>query len=311
MPEAKDPWRVRAGPDEPVGKVASRVVGARLRAIPPLLRAAERSGGEPVHALRVATRRARAALDVFGEILGTRRSARFEKGLRRMRRVAGEARDLDVLLARLRGRAGESRGAPERALGELEAQRREARAPLVKLAEKCPGKRWRHDANRLVATIGGRRAGVPFDRFATRRLAEVGARFAAAIRAANEAPRRELAAAIHGLRIVAKKTRYATEILAVHAPPGWRRRRLERLERFQDLAGEYTDRVRAGERLRRLERRARGRGTRASLGALARDEEAAAADALAAVLRMLPALARMPAVPGAAAEGPRAGLETP
>lgn len=298
MPKANDPWRVTARPDEPAGRVAARVVATRLRAIPPLLHAAARSGGEPVHALRVATRRARAALDVFDDLLGARRARRLAKRLRRMRRAAGEARDLDVLLERVRRRSGDSRATHARALDRLEDERREARAPLGKLAEAHTAKRWRRDADRLVASIGGRRARERFDRFAERKLAEVGARLAAAAKDVIQAPRRDAPAAIHRLRIVVKKTRYATEIIAVHAPARWRRLRLDRLERFQDLSGAYTDRVRAGERLRRLRRRARGSGTRQTLGELAHDEEADARSTVAAVLRMLPALARTPAVPG-------------
>ena len=297
MASARNPWRVRAGTGDAVGTVAARVVAARLGAIPPLLLAAARSGGEPVHALRVATRRARAALDVFADVIGRRRSDRFRKRLRQMRRVAGEARDWDVLLERLRGGGADVRGARGRALHVLEKERRQARRPLEERLEACRAKRWRRDVDRLVATIGGRRAREPFDRFAARGLDEAGVRLAGAAAAVLRAPRRDAPAELHRLRILAKKTRYATEILAVHAPPRWRRGRLGLLERFQDRAGEYTDRVRAGERLRGLERRARGGGKRGALGKLARDEEAAAAKAAAAVLRMLPALTRLPALP--------------
>lgn len=304
MPETKDPWRVTAGADEPAGAVAARVVASRLRAIHPLLREAARGGREPIHALRVATRRAQAALDVFADLLGARRSKRVAKRLRRMRRAAGEARDLDVLVERLRGERHDARGLAGRALGGLEEERRDARRPLSKLAERCPRRRWRRRTRALVATIGGLRARERFDRFAARRLAEIHARFAEATASLAERPRHE-AAAVHRLRIAAKKTRYATEILAVHAPARWRRLWLDRLARFQSVAGDSTDRVRAGERLRRLERRARGRGTRTQWGELARREEAAASRARAAVLRMLPALARLPSVPRPTGASPR------
>lgn len=297
MPEAKDPWRVTAGADEAAGAVAARVVASRLRAIHPLLRAAAQGGREPIHALRVATRRAQAALDVFADLLGARRSKRVAKRLRRMRRAAGEARDLDVLVERLRGREDGSRGVAGRTLGRLEAERRDARRPLSKLAERCPRRRWRRRTRALVATIDGTRSRERFDRFAARRLAEIHARFAAATASLAKRPRHEAAAAVHRLRIAAKKTRYATEILAVHAPAHWRRLWLDRLARFQAVAGDSADRARAGERLRCLERRACGRGSRKRLGELARGEEAAASRAAAAVLRMLPLLARLPAVP--------------
>jgi CHAD domain-containing protein len=51
---------------------------------------------EELHDMRVATRRMRAALQVFGDFLDEKTWAPFDKGLRRMGRILGEVRDLDV-----------------------------------------------------------------------------------------------------------------------------------------------------------------------------------------------------------------------
>jgi len=51
---------------------------------------------EELHDMRVATRRMRAALRVFGDYLDKKKWAAFEKDLRRTGRVLGEVRDLDV-----------------------------------------------------------------------------------------------------------------------------------------------------------------------------------------------------------------------
>ncbi len=51
---------------------------------------------EELHDMRVATRRMRAALQIFGDYLDKKEWAPFDKGLRRTGRVLGEARDLDV-----------------------------------------------------------------------------------------------------------------------------------------------------------------------------------------------------------------------
>lgn len=66
-----------------------RLVGA-LRGVP--------SGTDPeaIHQVRVACRRLRAALRVFGEVLGGQRSTRWRRSLRRLARTLGPARDLDV-----------------------------------------------------------------------------------------------------------------------------------------------------------------------------------------------------------------------
>src|SRR4051812_42557814 len=63
---------------------------------------------EHVHRLRVATRRAAAALKLYGECLPQKSVRWFKKRLRQIRRAAGEARDLDVLIQRLRHESGES-----------------------------------------------------------------------------------------------------------------------------------------------------------------------------------------------------------
>ena len=54
-----------------------------------------------VHRLRTATRRVDAALRLFGPLLPDRRRRRLRRKVRKIRRAAGLARDLDVLIARL------------------------------------------------------------------------------------------------------------------------------------------------------------------------------------------------------------------
>ena len=56
---------------------------------------------EHVHRLRVATRRAAAALKLYRDWLPQKTRRWFKKRLRQIRRAAGEARDLDVLIQRL------------------------------------------------------------------------------------------------------------------------------------------------------------------------------------------------------------------
>src|SRR5439155_18388759 len=84
----------------PVAKAARRAIAARLEAVREALRPAAAWGPdpEPVHHLRVATRRAGAALDTFGDLLPGKVYKKARKALRRVRRAAGEARDADVFL---------------------------------------------------------------------------------------------------------------------------------------------------------------------------------------------------------------------
>src|SRR6516165_2489416 len=90
--------------DTPLADAARRVLTVRLElvrdALPPALHEAEQDP-EHVHQLRVATRRARAALDIFADCLPPKAYKRVRRELRDLRRAAGEARDWDVFLLAL------------------------------------------------------------------------------------------------------------------------------------------------------------------------------------------------------------------
>src|SRR5690606_30232377 len=60
---------------------------------------------EYVHQLRVSTRKAAAALKLFRDLLPKKRTRRLKAMLKAIRKAAGDARDLDVLIARLDARA--------------------------------------------------------------------------------------------------------------------------------------------------------------------------------------------------------------
>src|SRR5262245_37953091 len=101
----KSKWIEAEWLDEPAWRVARRTLRARLRTVSDwLARAADEADAdaEHVHQLRVSTRRATAALRLFDSVLPRKRSRWFRKRLKRMRKAAGEARDLDVLIERVR-----------------------------------------------------------------------------------------------------------------------------------------------------------------------------------------------------------------
>jgi CHAD domain-containing protein len=83
--------------------LARRTLKLRLHNVATALRDACKHdfGIEHVHRLRVATRRAVAASDVFRDWLPKRRRRRIRKQLNRARRAAGEVRDLDVFQQQL------------------------------------------------------------------------------------------------------------------------------------------------------------------------------------------------------------------
>lgn len=260
--------------DEPVATAAARILTSRLSGVHDLALAAAGSRHDPesIHALRVATRRAVAALDAFAPLLPRRRSAWFRARLKRLRRVAGDVRDLDVLLAGLRG-AGRDAVETRSVKKAIARRRRAAWTRLDEAMRRFPGrKRWRRRIEKLVWRIGGAGATARFERFAARRLAVIARAFLSAC-----AERSFDLEALHRLRILGKKTRYAIEIFAPTATASsGRRSSLAQFERFQDLAGRCIDHATAASCFARLARRSRGRTLESSFERLSLAEAKAA-----------------------------------
>jgi len=98
-------WIAGLAAETPLGKAARRVFAARLAAVVKHWRPAVEQPikTENVHQLRVATRRAAAALDIFGDLLPKKRYRRLRKKLHQLRDGAGAARDWDVFQIALFG----------------------------------------------------------------------------------------------------------------------------------------------------------------------------------------------------------------
>jgi CHAD domain-containing protein len=170
-------------------------------------------GIEPVHELRVTTRRIRATLRLL-EPVGPRELRAHGKALRRLARAAGAVRDRDVLLAHLGGAAAElpeDVGAGMAALREtLEAERREAHGRLVRAMDAvehaeflgafaaaiCRHSGW--DNEPLVRDLGGSTIWRHYE--ALRSHAHGGL------------PAED--AALHAMRIDGKRLRYVLELFA-------------------------------------------------------------------------------------------------
>ena len=289
--QRKDPWLVAARKGEQVGEVAARTLAARLAMVRCLLMEAAvvDDGGETIHKLRVGVRRCEAAIVAFKTLLPRQERRQLAKRLEAMRRAAGKARDLDVLVARLRagGHQGGKRSSPAaakagkeptadggglaRAIDLLLRGRRAARKLIRAEWRESSRKEWRRRSTRLLDGIGGRKARDLFDRFARRQLEKISRRF---LEAAAGRPRD--VEALHALRIRAKKTRYAVEIFGGVITPARRSALHALLARFQDLAGECTDRVSAARRLARLAKAAVDTVDRRAFASLSRAESRAA-----------------------------------
>ena len=245
-------WIVTEDGRRPAGLVAVRTLRRRLDAVwceLPIAGARSTRDPESVHRLRVATRRAIAALDAFRDLLPAKRTAWFVKQLRRIRRSAGEARDLDVLTDRLAGEPAAIAGARarHRLVAMLSKQREASRQPIRMQHERLLDGDWLDRVERLLADVPTGRGQETFREYARRRFRPLMRRFFEAadkrLRDADE---------IHALRIEGKKLRYAMEIFAAVFPPGIRARCYDALERLQKTLGDFTDHAAAADRFRRL-----------------------------------------------------------
>jgi CHAD domain-containing protein len=244
-------WQVNAGELAPAGTVAVRTLRQRLDTVWTLLASAARDRAhdpEVVHQLRVSTRRAIAAIDAFRDLLPVRRAAWFGKQLRRIRRAAGEARDLDVLTNRLADDSSRPHGGKARArlVAMLSRQRAVSREPIRERHEKLLDADWPGRVAGLLEDVPKRRRHVSFGAYARRRFRPMIKHFfAVADRRLRDADE------IHQLRIEGKKLRYAMEIFADVFPTRVRARCADSLERLQKTLGDFTDHATAADRFRR------------------------------------------------------------
>jgi CHAD domain-containing protein len=250
--QRSDKWVSVRGVDEPVSAVARRTIGNRLRAVGHRLREAVSADGdkvETVHQIRVAARRADAALDVFCELSPSGRRAKWKRRLRKIRRTAGELRDLDVLLARYRK---EGDGVSPGTLGRLEDQRRDRQPVIEKLAKRWRKRRFGLKARRFARDIRWRdeESEPTVLEAARRRLRPACDRFLTAAAAQPSEPE-----SLHRLRIRGKELRYAMEVFAEALPDFFRVELYPTVETLQEHLGRINDHATARARFRRWNRK--------------------------------------------------------
>lgn len=264
---ASDNWMACVGRHTPVGRVAARILRERFDTVWTELQVvcAMPDSAEHVHQLRVATRRALAAIDAFHSLIPAKRRHWFEKELRRLRRAAGEARDLDVLTDRLA--KNDSLRSRKRLIALLAQRRRESQVPIHAQLKKLKHADWPSRVDRLIEDTYDRRRRTGFRSFARRRFKPMVTTFCdtadGALRDTN---------AIHKLRIEGKKLRYAMEIFVPVLPSKVRVRCQKSLERLQKTLGECTDHASAADRFARWSRSTDAGPNRDMLIALGDDE---------------------------------------
>jgi CHAD domain-containing protein len=113
---------------------------------------------ERVHDMRVATRRLRAALEVFEPCFPRKRWRRVRKRVGKLADALGERRDRDVAIGFLEGCAGDLSGADLEALGaligELRAEQLQANEELATFVRAKRLEKLRRRLDELVAEAG-------------------------------------------------------------------------------------------------------------------------------------------------------------
>jgi CHAD domain-containing protein len=113
--------------DQPYASAAAEIISERVEALfaHKRKRVLDISDIEGVHEMRVASRRLRAALEVFGPALDRKRGARALRHVKTLAEALGERRDRDVQLELLEKLHHDSAGAERRAVELLAQELRE------------------------------------------------------------------------------------------------------------------------------------------------------------------------------------------
>ena len=212
-----------------------------------------------------------------------KRRAWFEKWLRRIRRAAGDTRDLDVLTGRLqrkpaddqsKGQSARAARARERLVTMLAKRRDVSREPIREVRERLLAADWPCRVERLLQAVSTADIKTSFADYGRQRMRPLLERFfIQAERTSRDA------VGIHRLRIEGKKLRYAIEIFAIVFPPGQRAACSAALEELQKTLGDFTDHAAASDRLRRLAKEKDMGPDRPTLVALRKAEDAQAEEA--------------------------------
>lgn len=246
----------------PVLDAARRVLSRRFEAVRDRLAEAIHARGDrpaAIHALRVATRRAAAAVDVFENCLPARIGKRCRRHLRRLRKAAGGPRDWDVFLAEVaRSEADDAAvsgtGAGRLLTGYAVAGRIPADATL---AEAFTGEPFAFERTmaETVAAIRETDRPATLAEFARPLVLRRASLFDAACGVAVDSvpgPAGDGWEQLHQARIAGKRLRYAIEILRECLAGRSCKPVLKALTRLQEILGKVNDDGTAIAHIRRL-----------------------------------------------------------
>ena len=215
-----------------------------------------RAGTDPehLHDMRVATRRARAALRTGSGLLEPEQEEKLRTEFAWLGGVLGAVRDLDVLTARLKEESEaldpEEQAAVKAVFGRLAAERRTARTSLTRALKSA---RYRKLLAELDSAVAGGPVANGHAQLDKRAKKEFG-RLVKTMRELGAEPSDE---ELHRARKLGKRARYATELATPQAAKPTKKF-MARARAFQDVTGEHQDAAVAVEKLKELSADAEG-----------------------------------------------------
>jgi CHAD domain-containing protein len=248
-----DKWIRHVAPDDRTSDVAAQTLESRLVAVQhylPLAAEKAQEDAEYVHELRVWTRRTAAALNLYADFLPRRWLRWMKRQLKKLRRVAKDARDYDVLVQRLT----KEHSSPETGcwLAKLRARRSKAQFPIRTIHERLKyDDRFAQQIRELLRRVrprGKKKGRLKESRFGDWARASLRAMVQKFFKAAPT-DGTDLAT-LHKFRIRGKRLRYGMELLAGAFPRDFREKLYPIVETLQDKLGEINDRATAQVQLR-------------------------------------------------------------
>lgn len=267
MPKSK--WLRKVDAETPISKAAKRALVSRFEVVAHYFPQAAKSWKDDVeyiHQLRTASRRFRATMDFFEPTLPPKRTKRLAKIVKKARKSAGDARDLDVYLAKFvvspewtlakehtAIRVAETSLEPpdSNQLDPHQLQvlrtfmkkaRKKAQKPIENAWQKAKDKDWAKLAKQVFQRVRWRGPGPEptFGEIAPELLQPLVARFF------TTASTTELSSSgLHQLRIEGKRVRYAMELAATVFEQSFRKQLYPNFEEVQSSLGNINDRAAA------------------------------------------------------------------
>ncbi len=229
-------WIDIASPGLPAAEVAAEVLRLRAQVVDALLPLAAHQADrdvEYVHQLRVGCRRASAALAAFRPLMNGR-TKRLRGWLKQIRRAAGPARDVDVLLERI-DKEENHRAGHDYLVARLQHRRERAQAALIAIEATAQDSELSKSVERCVTALRDHDE-ITIHDFARLAMRSAGKSMCqlADVSGANIDH-------LHELRIASKRLRYSIEVFHGVFPDELKNEVYPVVEKIQSRLGKIND----------------------------------------------------------------------